>query len=551
MRLVYFNIAAKAEPIRLALAYAGVPFEDQRLSFDEFRELKASGKLAFGQVPALVLRGGERTLVQSAAILRYVARVAAGRTDPPLYPEDAEAAAAVDAILDLEADMMAGMNTSSYAERFGFGDLVGAEGALRENLDRVRCRLHDEVLPRHLGNLSALLDRGGTGWLAGGAGPTIADFCWVSPLQRLMGRADGPPYGLGDGLSAGLVDRYPNLRALVDRTMALPAVREWYAGRGQQVVYHRVPRLGIGTFNNFKGEPFKNSDPDVRASVEKAISTGYRMIDCAEFYCNEASVGEAIAGAIAAGTVTRGQLFVVSKAWNQSRDAASLRAACERTLRALRVSYLDMYLIHWPICWTPESAPQLVTPGTGGNPVSITVGQPDPRGEDAALAEAWRGMEALVDAGLVRQIGVSNYGVARLRKLLAGCRIRPACDQVECHPHMQQRELLAFCKEQGIDMVAYHPIGKPNFRKEGQPVAIREDAVVAAAGRAGCTPAQALLAWHISRGVGVIPKSVTPARIEENWGARDVTLSALDVVTITALDANARFCNPAWMPSWD
>lgn len=551
LKLVYFNIAGKAECIRLALAYAGLPFEDTRVTFEQFDAMKASGDLAFGQVPCLLV--GEKALVQTAAILRYVGKIAADFVQHPLYPSEPEAAALVDAIVDQDTDMMLGYVASQYATRFGFGDVVQRDSTAppekRARFGLVRQKLHDEVLPRHLSALAALLAKSPSGWLAGGDGPTIADFMIVPTLQRLRGRADGPPLGLGDGLSAGLVDRHPSLVSLVDRLMALPQVQAWCAARGQNVTYWHMPRMGFGTFNNWSGDWKSNEDTSLLTAVNAALDAGYRHFDCAELYYNEGTIGAALEAAQVAGKVTRADLFLVSKAWNHHRTPAALRKAVEGTLKALRTDYLDLYLIHWPVCWVEDSLGDMVVTGSGD--VQIPAGKTDPRGEQEALAEAWRGMEALVDAGLVRQIGVSNYGVKRLKQLLETCRIHPACNQVECHPHFAQRELREFCREKSIDLVAYHPIGKPNHRKPGEPVAIEEPSVKRIAERLGCTPCQVLLAWHLHHGVVVIPKSCTPSRIVENFGALKVELSSEDVAAIDAMDKGLRFCDPSWMPSWD
>ena len=265
-----------------------------------------------------------------------------------------------------------------------------------------------------------------------------------------------------------------------------------------------IPQLGFGTFNNFAGSPGTNEDGALTSSILAAIDAGYRHIDCAELYANEKTIGAALKAA----PVARKDLFLVSKAWNNHRTPETLLAALKESLRALQTDYLDLYLIHWPVCW---EADELFTPNEGSG-VTLTVGELHPEREAEALREAWHGMESLVDLGLVKQIGVSNYGPRRLAQLLEGCRIRPACNQVECHPHLAQNELRAFCREQGVALVAYHPIGKPTHRKEGQPVAIQEPAIKEIAERLGGTPAQVILAWHLARGVGVIPKSCTPAR---------------------------------------
>jgi alcohol dehydrogenase (NADP+) len=308
-----------------------------------------------------------------------------------------------------------------------------------------------------------------------------------------------------------------------------------------------LPRIGFGTFNNWDGKPQDGEDESLVTAIRAAIDAGYRHFDCAELYRNEKSIGNALAAAEREGKVSRSELFLVSKAWNHRRTAAELRVAVQETLKALQTDYLDLYLIHWPVCWAPGSVETVVD---GDNNIVIPA-EEDPRGEADALAETWRGMEDLVAAGLVRQIGVSNFGIARLKRLLASCRVRPTCNQVECHPHLAQTELRSFCEGENIELVAYHPIGKPNHRKEGEPVAMKEPCVIKIAERIGCTPTQVILAWHLNKGVVAIPKSSTPSRITENFGASGVSLTTEDIAAIDALDCGARFCKPRFMTSWD
>ena len=150
----------------------------------------------------------------------------------------------------------------------------------------------------------------------------------------------------------------------------------------------------------------------------------------------------------------------------------------------------------------------------------------------------------------MRHIGLSNFSVPLVDRILKMAKVKPYCNQVECHPHLQQRVLLKHCHEHGIRLVAYHPLGKPTHRKEGEPVAIAEPVIQAMAERHAKTPAQIVLRWNLQRGVVVIPKSTTPSRIEENFRAGDGSfeLTEEEMSAIAALDAGARFCNPQWMP---
>lgn len=216
MKLMYFDIKGKAEGIRLALAYAGLPFEDYRFQDRaEFMEKKQSGELPYGQVPALFVDG--QVLVQTNAILRFIGKKAETST---LYPTDPLLAAKVDAILDQEADMFCGLTVSKYKERFGFGFLgkPDNEGILRETQQA----LNDEILPRHLSFFEKLLGSSSSGWLAGTEQPSIADFCLAPRIESLQGLSN-------DGISPDILTAYPRILAFLAKFKALPAVADWNA----------------------------------------------------------------------------------------------------------------------------------------------------------------------------------------------------------------------------------------------------------------------------------------------------------------------------------
>ena len=218
-KLLYFDFPGKAEAIRLALTHAGVSFEDHRFADRaEFQALKASGRLQFGQVPALEVTtaAGETTvLTQSAAILRYVAKLSPATN---LYPADPLLAARVDAVCDLEADAFVGVRVSKYKERFGFGFLN--EDKYAGELAGVAEALNKEVVPRHLTNLAKLLEAGKTGWLAGTREPSIADFVWGPVLDSINNGWTGDK----DALTA-----FPSLRTFHARFREIPSVKAYYA----------------------------------------------------------------------------------------------------------------------------------------------------------------------------------------------------------------------------------------------------------------------------------------------------------------------------------
>jgi alcohol dehydrogenase (NADP+) len=285
----------------------------------------------------------------------------------------------------------------------------------------------------------------------------------------------------------------------------------------------RMPLLGLGTWKSAPGE--------VGAAVREAIRQGYRHIDCASVYGNEPEVGEAIQAAIAAGEVRREELWITSKLWCNAHGRENVEPALRRTLADLGLAWLDLYLIHWPVpikpgVAFPSSAEELLSPG------------------QVPLANTWEGMEAAVEAGLTRHIGVSNFSTRKLHDLLAHCRFRPEVNQVERHPLLQQPALLADCTAAGVHVTAYSPLGS-NDRPAGlkgadEPVLLQNPVIGAIATEHGCSPAQVLIAWQLQGGISTIPKSVNPARLQENLAAEDITLRPADLERITALDHHRR-----------
>lgn len=284
-----------------------------------------------------------------------------------------------------------------------------------------------------------------------------------------------------------------------------------------------MPLLGLGTWKSDPGQ--------VYAAVREAIRLGYRHIDCASIYGNEPEIGEAIRDAIAAAEVTREELWITSKLWCNSHGRDNVEPALRRTLQDLGLAWLDLYLIHWPVpirpgVAFPESAKDLLPP------------------QQLPLRDTWAGMEAALEAGLTRHIGVSNFSSRKLQDLLAHSRLRPEVNQVELHPLLQQPELLEVCAREGVHVTAYSPLGsqdRPAFIKAPDaPVLLDHPLIAAIAAEHGCSTAQVLLAWHVQRGISTIPKSVTPARLRENLAAAALALTRADLDRITALDQGLR-----------
>jgi 2,5-diketo-D-gluconate reductase A len=246
-----------------------------------------------------------------------------------------------------------------------------------------------------------------------------------------------------------------------------------------------IPQLGFGTFQIPPGE--------TRAATLEALRAGYRHVDTAEMYGNEREVAEAIRDS----GLPRAEVFVTSKLNNGFHDPKAAHTAFERSLAVMEFDYLDLFLIHWPL------------PAVGD------------------FVETWKALEKMHESGRVRAIGVSNFQVHHLDRLAAETSTTPAVNQIEIHPYFPQNELRAYDREHGIATEAWSPIAQGDVL--GDPV------VTGIAGRIGRTPAQVTLRWHIQRGDIVFPKSVTPARIAENFAIFDFELSADDMAAISAL----------------
>lgn len=279
--------------------------------------------------------------------------------------------------------------------------------------------------------------------------------------------------------------------------------------------------------------------------VRQAVAAGYRHLDSACDYGNEAEVGAGIRAALDAGLCRRDELWVTSKLWNTYHARAHVRPAVERTLRDLQLDYLDLYLVHFPIALEYVPFDRRYPPGWTFDPAAA-----DPRMHFARvpLAETWAAMEDLIAAGLVRHVGVCNTGTAQLRDLLNSSRIPPAVLQVELHPYLTQEKLLRFCREEGIAVTAFSPLGSPSYVPLGMATpdesVLDEPAVRAAATRCGKTPAQVLLRWGVQRGTAVVPKTARPDRLAENLSLFDFELTAAEMTAISNLNRNRRFNDP-------
>jgi 2,5-diketo-D-gluconate reductase A len=252
-----------------------------------------------------------------------------------------------------------------------------------------------------------------------------------------------------------------------------------------------IPQLGFGVFQ---------VDPaDTKRATLDALEVGYRHIDTAEMYRNEAQVGQAVR----ASSIDRSDIFVTSKLNNPFHRPDQVRNAFQGTLDALDIGYVDLFLIHWPL---PKS--------------------------DVDYLDTWKAMEGLLDGGLVRAVGVSNFQVAHLQRLIDGASVVPAVNQIELHPYLTQNELRDFDRAHGIATEAWSPIARGKV--------LDDPVITVIAADIGRTPAQVVLRWQLQRGEIIFPKSTSRSRIEENFALFDFELSDKQVAAVSALNRDER-----------
>jgi diketogulonate reductase-like aldo/keto reductase len=301
-----------------------------------------------------------------------------------------------------------------------------------------------------------------------------------------------------------------------------------------------MPAVGLGTYLL----PRDRVEPALAA----ALRLGYRRIDCAPVYFNEDAIGDALHELIRQGAVERGELFVTSKLASPFHRRERVRPALEKTLRDLRLDYLDLFLIHWPIAFRPVPIPSPEIRGWPNEDIDDSDGGKniDPF---ASVHETWEAMEECVEAGLVRHLGVSNFPVALLHELLSRPRkFPPAVNQCERHPYLPQTRLVEFCESRGVRFQAYSPLGTPGYSstlEDKEPVVLEDPTIVAIAGERGVSPSQVCLAWALrGKNVSVVVKSSDPDHQRDNLLASQLQLSEEEVRRIDSIQTRHRYFRP-------
>ncbi|KAI4463663.1 aldo/keto reductase [Holotrichia oblita] len=287
---------------------------------------------------------------------------------------------------------------------------------------------------------------------------------------------------------------------------------------------HKMPVVGLGTY--------KSSPGVVRQAIIDAIEAGYRHFDCAWFYGNETEIGDALREIISSGKVKREDLFITSKLWNNFHRKEKVVLMLKETLSYLKLDYIDLFLVHWPFAFKENGPLWPITEGADAY-------------SDTDYLETWEGMEECVKKGYAKSIGISNFNSEQIDRLLKYCKIKPAVNQVEANPNLNQKKLTKFCKEREIVITAYCPLGRVGEAAErGFPTPTVLDPKVAEIGeKYNKTPAQVVLNYLISLGMVVIPKSVTKSRIIENINVFDFQLNPEELAYLDSCNKDSRVCS--------
>ncbi len=279
--------------------------------------------------------------------------------------------------------------------------------------------------------------------------------------------------------------------------------------------------------------------------VQTAIECGYRHFDSACDYGNEEQTGIGLRESLSAGVVSRDDLWITSKLWNTYHRAEHVRPALIKSLQDLQLDHLDLYLMHFPIASKYIPIDERYPPGWVDDPDAEN---PAVIPDRVPIIETWRAMEELVREGLVREIGVCNFGCSLLRDLINQADVLPSVLQIESHPYLTQEKLVRFCQESDIAVTAFSPLGAQSYfalnMAEQSEAVMEQSAIKEIAVSHDRTPAQVLLRWGVQRGTAVVPKTTSAERLRENIALFDFELSEDEMTAIGSLNRNRRFNDP-------
>lgn len=288
--------------------------------------------------------------------------------------------------------------------------------------------------------------------------------------------------------------------------------------------FDKMPALGLGTYK---------TDPNqVYDAVISALKVGYRHLDCAYIYGNEAEIGKALQTAFKDGIVKREELWITSKLWCSEMQVEDVPTAINKTLHDLQLDYLDLYLIHWPV----PLKKGVIYPQNPNDFISPDV---------LPIKETWQALESEKKAGKIKHLGVSNFSISKLDALLNTARIKPEVNQIEMHPFLAQNDMVEFCRKNNVQVTGYAPLGTGDRNTEDRTVKIpsllNNSLIKLIAKDHYATTAQILIAWGLQRGTSVIPKSANPDRIKTNFEAQKIELKPEEMEQINELDFEYRY----------
>ncbi|XP_071849423.1 aldo-keto reductase family 1 member A1-A-like [Apostichopus japonicus] len=288
-----------------------------------------------------------------------------------------------------------------------------------------------------------------------------------------------------------------------------------------------MPVLGLGTYTG------DHADQVYNACVA-ALKSGYKLLDCAYAYGNEEEIGRAVKDCIKDGTIKRVDLFITNKLWNTMHRPEDVRPACERSLKTMGLDYFDLYIIHWPFALAkPDDPNQFFKLDDEGKKIM----------ENVPIVDTWKAMETLVDAGLCKAIGLSNFNINQMERIRAIAKHPISNNQVEVQLYLSQVEMLQYCTKNNITMTAYSPLYAPRriWQKEGDPPPLLDNETIIAIGKKyGKSPAQVMLRFQAQRGIAIVPKSFTPSRIKANIDIFDFKLKDEDMKALHGFNKDHR-----------